>query len=248
MSGSRIVTRTGRLNTDLGALPFERDPAIWLANSSSYVIPRQQRSRQALERIITAAVRLFGTKGFEATRVSDIAAEADVPTGTVYQRFADKGAILQTIIEGFRTLRMREIRQLCEAEQAQSATAAEIVALHVNILFSAFRTDGGLLRLIERRRLEDRSTHLDQSNANGEVATMIADLLVARLPERDAADLRQRVFYTHSIIRGSVVWASLPQCGELGDGLQLDDPRFARAALDMALAYLDLDDAVDRAE
>jgi AcrR family transcriptional regulator len=235
------MTKAATMKTDLGALPFERDPAIWLANSSNYAVPRQQRSRLALERIVAAAVRLFAAKGFEATPVSEIAAEAGVPIGTVYQRFADKSAILQTIIEGFRTLRMREIRDLCDSEQNRHASPAEVVALHVNIVFSAFRTDAGLLRLIERSRLEDRATHLDQSNANAEVADMIADLLVMKLPGRDAAELRRRVFYAHSIIRGAVVWAALPDCGELGEGLQVSDPQFARAALDMALAYLDLD-------
>ncbi|WP_246604930.1 TetR/AcrR family transcriptional regulator [Aquisediminimonas sediminicola] len=231
----------------LGVLPFERDPAVWLANSSSYVIPHQQRSRLALERIVAASLRLFAAKGFEATKVNEIALEAGVPIGTVYQRFADKSAILQTIIEGFRALRMREIRGFISAEQTLKASPAEVVTLHVNIIFSSFRTDAGLLRLIERRRLEDRQTHLDQSNANDEVAAMIADLLIAKLPDRAPATLRQQVFYLHSIIRGAVVWAALPDCGELGEGLQLSDPGFAAAALEMALAYLGLDDPHDKA-
>jgi len=142
---------------------------------------------------------------------------------------------------------MREIRGFVGSEQMRTASPAEVVALHVNIIFSSFRTDAGLLRLIERRRLEDRQTHLDQSNANDEVAAMIADLLIAKLPDRDPAALRHRVFYMHSIIRGAVVWAALPDCGELGAGLQLSDPDFAAAALEMALAYLGLDGPEDKA-
>lgn len=225
---------------DLGGIAFEQDPAIWLANSTSYTAPRQQRSRIALERIIVAAVRLFATKGFEATRVSEIAAEAGVPIGTVYQRFADKGAILQTVIDGYRAFRMHEIRSLCESRQAREYGPAEVVALHLDIVFSAFRADTGLLRLLERRRLDDIQTHQDQSGANSEVADLIWGLLVRKLPDRDPEELRRRVFYVHNIIRGSVVWSILPEGGEVGSGLKVTDPEFAEAALGMALAYLDI--------
>lgn len=227
---------------ELGGIPFERDPMIWLANSNNYVVPHQQRSRVALERIITAAVRLFASKGFDATRVSEIAADAGVPIGTVYQRFADKGAILQTVIDGYRASRMNEIRALCDSPYARDCAPSEVVALHVNIVFSAFRTDTGLLRLLERRRLDDTQTHLDQSNANSEVASLIAGLLIRKLPERDPDELKRRVYYVHGIIRGSVVWSILPESGELGPGLGIADPAFAEAALQMALAYLDLKD------
>mgnify|MGYP001171461473 CR=1 FL=1 len=236
------MTSAVKTRTELGGIPFERDPTIWLANSNNYAIPHQQRSRLALERIVTAAVRLFATKGFDATPVSEIAAEAGVPIGTVYQRFADKGAILQTVIDGYRASRMNEIRALCDSPHAQACAPSEVVALHVDIIFSAFRTDTGLLRLLERRRLDDTQTHLDQSNANSEVAGLIAGLLIRKLPDRDPDELKRRVHYVHSIVRGSVVWSILPESGELGPGLQIADPAYADAALQMALAYLDLKD------
>jgi len=222
----------------LGALPFERDPAVWIAHSTSHVMPRQQRSRQALERIVVAALKLFAERGFEATPVSAIAAEAGVPVGTIYQRFADKSALLRTVIEGFRALRMGEIAALCQSPAAQAASPAEVVRLHVDIIFSAFLTDDGLLRLIERRRLDDEATHREQSEANRQVAEWIAALLIAKLPGRNPAELRQQVLYTHNIIRGAVVWAILPAAGEWEQGLKVHDPAFATAALDMALAYL----------
>ncbi|WP_296619107.1 TetR/AcrR family transcriptional regulator [Rhizorhabdus sp.] len=225
----------------LGRLPFERDPAVWLANSTSYVMPRQQRSRAALERIVAAAMKLFAERGFEATPVSAIAAEAGVPVGTVYQRFASKSALLQTVIEGFRALRMHEIEALCRSAQDSSVTPVDVVTLHVDIIFSAFQSDDGLLRLIERHRLDDIATHRDQSEANAQVAAWIADLLVAKLPDRDADDLRRRVTYVHNIVRGAVIWSILPVAGELNPQLRIESPGFAEAALAMALAYLDIE-------
>ena len=153
-----------------GTIPFEADPIRWMENSDVFEKPRQQRSRDALGRIIVAALRLFSESGFDATRVADVAAEAEVPVGTVYKHFADKDALLAAIVEGYRSCRMREIGELCTSEAALAATPRELVELHLDIVFSAFTLDSGLLRLIERRRLEDPGTHQDQSAANEIVA------------------------------------------------------------------------------
>ena len=221
-----------------GTIPFEADPIRWMENSDVFEKPRQQRSRDALGRIIVAALRLFSESGFDATRVADVAAEAEVPVGTVYKHFADKDALLAAIVEGYRSCRMCEIAELCTSEAALAATPRELVELHLDIVFSAFTLDSGLLRLIERRRLEDPGTHQDQSAANEIVAGLIADRLVEKLPDRDPDELRQQVHYAHSIIRGAVVWSELPAGGEMGQGLKVTDMEFARQALLMALRYL----------
>ena len=221
-----------------GTIPFEADPIRRMENSDVFEKPRQQRSRDALGRIIVAALRLFSESGFDATRVADVAAEAEVPVGTVYKHFADKDALLAAIVEGYRSCRMREIGELCTSEAALAATPRELVELHLDIVFSAFTLDSGLLRLIERRRLEDPGTHQDQSAANEIVAALIADRLVEKLPDRDPDELRQQVHYAHSIIRGAVVWSELPAGGEMGQGLKVTDMEFARQALLMALRYL----------
>lgn len=225
----------------IGSIRFETDPVKWIEECPAIVRPQQQRSRAAMERIVRAATRLFATAGFDNTRIADIIEEAGIPTGTFYQRFADKEALLDTIIAGYRACRMREIRQLCTSREALAASPRQIVELHIDIVFSAFSTDTGLLRVIERRRLENPAVHLDQSQANDIVAGLIASLLVAALPDRDPEQVRREVIYAHSIIRGAVVWSTLPADGEVGRGLKVTDADFAREALIMALRYLRLD-------
>jgi AcrR family transcriptional regulator len=225
-------------NAAFGAIPFEADPIRWMENSEIFEKPRQQRSRDALGRLVVSALKLLSDRGFDATRVADIAAEAEVPVGTFYKHFVDKDALLAAMVEGYRRCRMREIRELCTSPEALAASPRELVELHLDIVFSAFTLDSGLLRLIERRRLEDASTHQDQSTANEIVAGLIADRLVEKLPERDPAELRRQVHYAHSIIRGAVVWSVLPSGGELGQGLKITDLEFARQALLMSLRYL----------
>ncbi|RVQ67231.1 TetR/AcrR family transcriptional regulator [Croceicoccus ponticola] len=213
-----------------------------MANSATFARPQQQRSKDALSRIITSAVALFSERGFDTTRVSDVAEHAQVPVGTVYKHFADKEALLDAIVAGYRDCRMREITELCTSAQAMAASPRELIQLHLDIVFSAFTVDAGLLRLIERRRLEDASVHQDQSTANETVASLIADRLIQRMPDRDPAELRRQVLYTHSIIRGAVVWSVLPTGGEMGKGLKVTDTDFANEAVRMALRYLGIDD------
>lgn len=49
--------------------------------------------------ILAAAKRLFAARGFHGTSVSDLAREVDLPVGSIYTYFANKDAIVQTVIE-----------------------------------------------------------------------------------------------------------------------------------------------------
>lgn len=47
--------------------------------------------------VLAAAEKQFAAKGYEATSIADIAAEADVAVGSVYRLFADKAALLEAL-------------------------------------------------------------------------------------------------------------------------------------------------------
>lgn len=62
---------------------------------------RQQRTSD----IINAALRLFAQKGFNATSVTDIAKEAGIAKGLLYNYFESKDHLLEEVImEGFRSI------------------------------------------------------------------------------------------------------------------------------------------------
>lgn len=60
--------------------------------------PRQARSRDTVERVLDAAARVFGARGYAGT-TNEIAASAGVSIGSLYQYFADKDAILVALAE-----------------------------------------------------------------------------------------------------------------------------------------------------
>ncbi len=59
----------------------------------------QQRSRDRLDTILATAARLIGAKGSDAVKMSEIAVEAGVSIGSLYQYFPDKPAILLALAQ-----------------------------------------------------------------------------------------------------------------------------------------------------
>lgn len=56
--------------------------------------PRQERSRLTVERILDAAARIFHEQGYAGATTNEIADEARVSVGSLYQYFPNKDAIL----------------------------------------------------------------------------------------------------------------------------------------------------------
>lgn len=63
--------------------------------------PQQARSKQRVDLIVEATRRLVGQRGSDAVSVREIAAEAGVSVGSLYQYFPDKNAILRRLIRAY---------------------------------------------------------------------------------------------------------------------------------------------------
>lgn len=62
-------------------------------------IPRQQRSRQMVDRILDTAARILDVSGYDGVSTHRIAAEAGVSPGSIYQYFPNKDAIVAATVE-----------------------------------------------------------------------------------------------------------------------------------------------------
>jgi len=62
-------------------------------------VPVQNRSKEAKERIIQAALELYGTKGIMDVTTKMIAEKAGVATGSLYVYFRDKKDITKAVLE-----------------------------------------------------------------------------------------------------------------------------------------------------
>jgi AcrR family transcriptional regulator len=59
--------------------------------------PKQERSRERVDEILSAAKRLIGEKGIDAVKMREIAALAGGPISSIYQYFPNKSAIIATL-------------------------------------------------------------------------------------------------------------------------------------------------------
>src|ERR1700761_3308952 len=60
---------------------------------------RAEHVAQTRAALVSAGRRLFGTKGFPATSVEDIARAARVTTGALYHHFPTKAAVFEAVFE-----------------------------------------------------------------------------------------------------------------------------------------------------
>lgn len=71
-------------------------PTGYLRNS-----PRQARSAARVERLLDAAEAVFEEVGYDAATTNLVAARADVPVGTLYRWFPDKGALAEALTDRY---------------------------------------------------------------------------------------------------------------------------------------------------
>ncbi|MBE9029496.1 TetR family transcriptional regulator [filamentous cyanobacterium LEGE 11480] len=73
--------------------------------------PKQARSLARVNRILDVAEAMFVRDGYAAATTKQIAAEAKVPIGSLYQFFPDKSAILQALAERYTDLLNAQLQQ-----------------------------------------------------------------------------------------------------------------------------------------
>ena len=86
------------------------------------------------QQIIDAAVRVFARNGFYNSRVSDIAREAGIASGTIYLYFKTKDEILVTLFREKMAAFVSELRAEIARERDPEAKIRRLVRLHFEVL------------------------------------------------------------------------------------------------------------------
>lgn len=143
--------------------------------------PSQDRSVQRVEAILDAAADLLHNRDPEQITVRELAHAAGVPTGTVYQFFADKDAVLQALavrfVAGFPAV-------LDEATAMPGGTWNDTIERVVLAYAAAVRAHPAIRRLWLSGTLDAATRQIER-----ETDATIAAALGAAL-QRQAASLR----------------------------------------------------------
>ncbi len=131
---------------------------------------RERRKLATRDRIVTCAVDLFASRGYDATTMEDIGECADVARATVFNYFARKEDI---VLEWFARRRAELAEIIAEAEQQTTDTASRLR-----------RALGGLARLYEADPVTVRAMVRAWLRAGGpllrdgsDAPAMLADIL-----------------------------------------------------------------------
>jgi TetR/AcrR family transcriptional regulator, cholesterol catabolism regulator len=85
---------------------------------------RERKRIERWDRVVTTALRLAGSGGYEAVQMRDVATEAEVAIGTLYRYFGSKDELLLAGLARWAT----EVCERIAAEPIPGATAADRVA------------------------------------------------------------------------------------------------------------------------
>ncbi len=113
---------------------------------------RKIASAARREAILAAALEEFSARGFEATRLEDLAKRAGVAKGTIYLYFRDKESLFQELVRAMLTPFVGTIEAMGQADLPVTVLAERIVDLFVREVYETRRKDVIRLMITEGRR------------------------------------------------------------------------------------------------
>ncbi len=108
-------------------------------------LPRQERSRATVERILEAGARVLIAYGYDGASTNRIARAAGVSPGSLYQYFTDKDAIITAVVDRFVADVSTKISTVFRSMAGRSPEDGTQAAL--TTLVNALATQADLLRI-----------------------------------------------------------------------------------------------------
>ncbi len=188
--------------------------------------PKQQRARRTRDALLAAAQRELSAKGYAGATAKSIALAAGAATGSFYQYFADKDAVLRALAEE-RFARIADLAlHVLEVEgpvpSDPRAEARARMRQVVDAVIAYHRDDPGLHAVLSERRHHDASLDAMTTRAERALLTRMVRLLERW---RHDGDLEATAFVLFQLVEGSIH----AHC--LGHPL-VDDERFCHALVD----------------
>ena len=111
-------------------------------------IPAQNRSRDTVAVILTAAAQVFSERGYAGATTNHIARRAGVSIGSLYQYFPNKDALLCRLLEGHIQDGYELIVRVIPEVEKIGRINRTVIELLVNTMLDLHRRDPALHRLL----------------------------------------------------------------------------------------------------
>ena len=146
--------------------------------------PKRARGKQRVAALLEAAAAVFAEKGYEAATMTEIAARARAPIGSLYQFFPAKEALADTLVQNYAALLTSDLQEL-EARAAEIDNST-LVARLFGLLRSHPHQRAAVQPLAEAR-MDERTR---RTTFRYMVRKHIATILRARAPSLPAEAAR----------------------------------------------------------
>jgi AcrR family transcriptional regulator len=156
------------------------------AESTAARVPKQQRGRQRVAELLRAATTVFAEKGYEAATMTEIAARANAPIGSLYQFFPEKEALADALVQNYAALLEADLKAL-EA-RASGVNTRTLVEGLFGLLRAHPRERAAALPIVEARMDAPTRRTTFRLMFRGHVAAMLL-AHVPGLPEKTARDM-----------------------------------------------------------
>jgi AcrR family transcriptional regulator len=111
--------------------------------------PKRERGKQRVAALSQAAAVVFAERGFEAATMTEIAARAGAPIGSLYQFFPNKEALADLLVQHYLTLIKADLDAL--ESHAEALTAEDLVGRLFDLLRGHPHERAAALPLAEAR-------------------------------------------------------------------------------------------------
>jgi AcrR family transcriptional regulator len=120
--------------------------------------PKTQGGEATRQTLIEASFRLFTTKGYNAASMRDIAAEAGITAGSIYNHFADKEQIFTAVILAYHPI----VRVLPVLSEVEGQSAEQLIRDAAHRMVAEMEKNPGIFSLVAIEIVELNGKHLEQ--------------------------------------------------------------------------------------
>jgi AcrR family transcriptional regulator len=195
--------------------------------------PRQTRSKETVETILSATARILVKHGFDGLTTNSVAEAAGVSIGSLYQYFPNKQALVAALIE--RRLDDKNEKTLRALADVARAPLAEAVRTMIRLTIDNYAAAPELSRvLIEQVPRVGRMARIAELHQG--TLRLVAALLAARKDELAISDPDTSAFVLVASIE------AIAQRATLFQPARLNDPALIEEACAMVTRYLGVAD------
>ena len=160
-------------------------------------LPKRARGKERVAQLLQAATAVFAEKGYEAATMTEIAARAGAPIGSLYQFFPVKAALADTLVQSYIALLSADLDAL-EARANRIDTQTLVESL-LGLLRAHPKERAAAQPLAEaRKREEGRRPPFRQM-----LRAQIAAILRARAPTLSAEAAREMAIVMLQLMKAS---------------------------------------------